>query len=136
MYDFSQPEGHFSVGWGWKNFLWRLEDGKYYLDEETFNRIPAGFFQRDRKGELSYGYTDLILTAEAIKHEAWKLLSYRGLDHLGYFMKDFPDSKQRYEQAVWDSHTSLAAKNRGMTVTELLRLRLSSSTATDQEVVK
>ena len=98
-------------------FFWRIEEGRYFLDGKTFDRITAGLTS------VQYGYTDLILTAEAIKHGAWKLLSRRGLKHIPDFLRDFPDSRERYRRAIWDSHTSLYAKRKGMTVNEFLRMR-------------
>lgn len=121
IYDFSQTNGYFSVLMGEEKFLWKNINGRFYLDEETFNRISAGF-----SNTRTFGYTDLILTREAIRHQAWKLLSYRGLDHLDDFLKDFPESKVEYDKAVWDSHTSLYAKDKGMNHFEMIRERLLS----------
>ncbi len=130
MFDFSQAKGDFVSGWT-EGFMWKLVDGKYYLDEQTFNQISASF--GEAHDFYSFGYTDLILTAEAIKQGAWKLLSYRGLIHLGDFLRQFPDSRARYEQAVWDSHTSLAAKRKGMTNTQFLRMRLFPPSLNNEE---
>ncbi len=115
-YDFEQEKGHFSSA---KDFLWEQKDGRYYLNPETFNKIPESF--RITRA----GYTDLILTAEAIKYKAWKLLSRRGLKHLEDFLNAFSDSRKRYDQAIKDSHTSLYAKGEKMTLSELLRMRVS-----------
>ncbi len=95
-------------------FFWRQEDGKYYLDEKTFNKIKASGF----------GYTDLILTAEAIKNKAWKLLSYKGFKHIEDFLGAFPSAKIKYDQAVWNSHTSLFAKELNLSVNDFLRMRI------------
>jgi len=116
VFDWSQEKGHFSGSE--KKFLWLRKEDRYYFDPQTFNQIPAG----TNAGGL--GYTDLILTAGALRHNAWKILSYVGLKHLEDFLRDFPDVKAEYEKAVWDSHTSLHAKRKGMTVTQLLRERL------------
>lgn len=116
-YDWSQTNGHFSVTPFDNNFIWTKKGELYYLDDETFSRIPAGF------NVLSYGYTDLIITAEAIRHNAWKLLSYIGKRHLCQFFRDFPDSHEKYSRAVWDSHTSLFAKSKNMSVSDFLRFR-------------
>jgi hypothetical protein len=129
MFDFSQTHGTLDYTFGVEGFLWKKVDGKYYLDEETFNRISASFAAGDY---INFGYTDLILTAEAIKHKAWKLLSRRGLDHLDDFFEAFPDSMVRYEKAVWDSHTSLAAKSKNMTITDFLRMRLTPFTIAEE----
>jgi len=120
-YDWSQNEGKFRTIIRNKNcFYWINKNGKYYIDEKSFEIMPAS----SRTSGWVLGYTDLILTAEAVKKKAWKLISYRGLKHLDQFLKDFPDSRLRYERAVWDSHTSLGAKHIGMTVSEFLRFRL------------
>ena len=116
IFDWSQEKGHFSRSE--KKFLWLRKEDRYYFDPQTFHQIPAG----TNAGGL--GYTDLILTAGALRHNAWKILSYRGLEHLQQFLRDFPDVARDYEKAVWDSHTSLHAKRKGMTVTQLLRERL------------
>jgi hypothetical protein len=122
MYDFSQQRGSLYAGIFSKNeFGWIQKDGKYYLDHDTFNNIPASM----SNGGMP-GYTDLILTSEAIKRRAWKLLSYKGRHHLPAFFKKFPEVKVIYEKAVWDSHTSLYAKNEGITTHEFLRTRALS----------
>ncbi|MFH1211919.1 MAG: hypothetical protein V1659_03230, partial [Candidatus Woesearchaeota archaeon] len=100
--------------------LWSMRENRYYFDERTFDLIPASIRSKNRH----YGYTDLVLTREALRHRAWKLLSYKGLCHIDQFLRDFPDARLQYERAVWDSHTSLFAKGAGMTVFELLRMRL------------
>jgi hypothetical protein len=100
------------------DFVWRNDDGRYYLDEKTFDLIPASI----RSG--AFGYTDLVLTSGALKHNAWKILSRNGLKHFEDFLEAFPDIKAEYERAIWDSQTSLSAKMQNMTVSEFLRYRL------------
>lgn len=117
-YSFRQRKGEFSMA---KNFIWEQKKGKYYLSKETYDKIPAGTHV------ILKGYTDLIITAEAVKKKAWKLVSYRGLQHLPKFLKDFPDSYERYKKAVIDGELSTFAKKRGMTITEYLRMRLEKS---------
>jgi hypothetical protein len=118
--NWSQKTGHFIVGClGGNNFLWIQKQGKYYFDKQTFDRIPASF-----GSSLSLGYVDLILTSEAIKHKAWKVLSRRGLQHCPQFLEDFPEAVPRYARAVWDSHTSLSAKMQGMSISNFLRFRM------------
>ncbi len=122
--DFSQTSGQLKADltWGRDNWRWKQVDGKYYLDTGyVFNKIPASFMC---PGSPSLGYHDLILTAEAIRNRAWKLLSYSGVNHLRNFLNRFPSSRERHEKAILDSYTSLFAKSRGMTHTELLRFRL------------
>lgn len=122
MYDFSQSSGRFRIfGDEHRDFIWKNENGRYSLDEETFRRSREGY----RRNPLTlYGYTGLILTAEAIKNKAWKYLSWNGFVHKDALLKLSSSSRRRYEQAVWDSHTSLYAKSKGMAYFELMRLRL------------
>jgi hypothetical protein len=116
-FDFSTSKGNFRMGMeNDADFKWFQEDGKYYFDPETLDHIPPGGAWKNG------GYSGLIATAEAIKQNAWKLLSYLGFKHLDSFLEDFPESRKRYEQAVWDAQTSWCAKQTGMTYTELLRL--------------
>jgi hypothetical protein len=122
IYDWSKEKGNFSGDNGVNNFFWMKSKDKYSLDPKTFDSIPASSGAR-----MYMGYTDLILTAEAIKHEAWKVLSYRGFIYLDWFLKDFSKAKTMYDRAVWDAHTSLFAKSKEMTITELLRLRNQGS---------
>lgn len=70
------------------------------------------------------GYTDLILTVGALRHNAWKVLSRNGRKHLDAFLRGFPDVRADYARAVWDSHTSFYAKSKGMTLFEFLRARI------------
>ncbi len=118
-YNWNQEKGHFGGDLA-SGFLWVKINGKYYLDPVLFDGISAS----SRCYSKFMGYTDLVLTAEAIKHGAWKLFSRHGLDHMDAFLRAFPDVKAEYDRAVWDSHTSLYAKTQGMTVTELLRFRM------------
>jgi hypothetical protein len=115
-YNFGQETGTFSMA---KNFIWDQRKGNYYLSEKTYRQIPVS-------GILEKGYTDLILTAEAIKHQAWKLISYKGLQHLPRFLKEFPDSHKRYEKAVIDGELCMFAMKKGLTTTDYLRLRVEN----------
>ncbi len=119
--DWSKERGHFTCTgpFGGNDFLWLRRQEKYYFDDATFDKISASF-----RCSGSLGYVDLILTGEAIKHRAWKVLSYRGLQHFPQFLKDFPDIIPVYERAVWDSHTSISAKLQKMSVSEFLRFRM------------
>lgn len=117
-FDWGSSKGSFMVLLGRNRFFWEQRDGKYYFDPKSFEVMPAGF------NSGGWGYTDLLLTAFAIRKKAWKILSYRGLDHFDSFVRDFPDVKETYRRAVLDSHTSLYAKRRGMSVKEFLRFRL------------
>jgi hypothetical protein len=120
MFDLSQMKGHFSVTRNENDFLWKCENGRYYLDDETYNLIHSGHFDTGY-----FGYIDLILTSEAIKHRAWKLFGNRGIEnYLDKFLKDFPEVIPRYEKSIWDSHTSIYAKEHQLTHNELIRLRI------------
>jgi len=123
VFDWNVQSGSFYLGpyFNTDTFRWKKKDKKYLLDELTFDLIPASM---NCAGSIGLGYTDLILTAEAIKHNAWKLISYKGRAHLQDFLKDFPDSRAEYERAVWDSHTSLSAKLQGLSVSDFLRFRM------------
>lgn len=96
-------------------FLWKQQDGKYYFDKNSFEKMKSN----------NFGYTDLILTQEAIKNHAWKILSYKGYIYTEQFLKDFPSAKAAYDKAVWDSHTSLHAKKEKMSVSDFLRMRIT-----------
>ena len=115
-YNFGQETGNFSMA---KNFIWEQKEGRYYLSEKTYSRIPIS-------GILQKGYKDLILTAEAIKHKEWKLISCKGLQHLPRFLQDSPDSRKRYENAVIDGELCTFARMKGITITEYLRLRVEN----------
>lgn len=119
-YDWSKREGVISTGmFSEGRYFWKQKRDKYYLDEKTFDFICEGF-----STGLSFGYTDLIMTSEAIKNKAWKLLSYKGFVFIDDFLKDFPISNALYKQAVYDAHFSIFAKNKNMTISDLMRLRL------------
>lgn len=118
--DWTQEGGSFNIGcFGIDTFLWLNKKGKYYLDTQTFDRIPASF-----RSSLSMGYSDLILTAEAIKHKAWKMLSRNGMDYFYQFLDDFPGVAPIHARSVWDAQTSISAKMQGMTYSEFMRHRL------------
>jgi hypothetical protein len=133
VYDFSVTEGRFpESNISIERFGWRMTNGRYYFDETSLDRIPAGGWPlRERK----VGYTDLILTAEVIKKkrqdyivllgENLKDEFYRERDEdITNFLKRFPSSRKRSHLAIWDSHTSIDAKNRGLTNLEFMRRRL------------
>ncbi len=122
-FDWNTSSGSFYLGpyFNTDTFRWKKKGTRYFIDESTFDLIPASM---NCAGSIGLGYTDLILTAEAIKHNAWKLISYKGRAHFQDFLKDFPDSRAEYERAVWDSHTSLSAKLQGLSVSDFLRFRM------------
>lgn len=121
-YNFNQEGGSFNVYRSQGNFLWKFRDGRYFFDPETLNRIPASW---KASGWETIGYTDIVVTAEAIRHGAWKLFSRRGFDYMDDFLRDFPQSQERLEQAIQDSHTLLSAEGRGIPYREALRERLT-----------
>jgi len=124
MYDFSASEGKLYVTYDSKDkYYWKQENKKYYLDKKTFDQIPAG--GQWRKGP----YSSLVLTAEAVKQKAWKLLTYRGDIHTDQFFADFPKSRSIFERAVWDAQTSVSARLQNLSHTEFLRCRLLLSNA-------
>jgi hypothetical protein len=121
IHDFSKTKGVFWISRPAliEYFRWMKRGDRYYLDEEaTYDLVPITM-------PLGIGYVDLITTASALKHNAWKLFSVRGKIHAPAFFNDFPDAFQAYEKAVWDAHTSLYAKGQGMTIRELLIARCS-----------
>jgi hypothetical protein len=119
-YVWSKNKGKISTGLlSDGKYFWKKEKGKYYLDEKTFEILC----EDSRKG-FSFGYTDLVMTSEAINKKAWKLLSYRGFIHIGDFLKDFPSSNLIHKKAVYDLYLSIFAKKNKMTNSELLRYRL------------
>ena len=118
QFNWEQKEGNFSMSSQTRHFFWKQKEGKYYLDEKTFNTLPA----TSTFGGI-LGYTDLILTAEAIKHGAWKVLSYLGMNHTNEFLNKIPKAKKAYDKAVIDSHTSLYAKQNKWTLFDLIRYR-------------
>ena len=129
IFDFSRKSGHFQnrVAEDFPMYKWNQRDGKYYLDKDhMMETTHTGLDQSFETYCQPCGYTDFIVTLEAVRNKAWKLLSYRGLQHLENFFKKWPDAKIAYEKAVIDSHTSLYAKQQGMTHNELLRFRLTA----------
>lgn len=128
IYDWSQEKGKFLLTYFNPNFFWINRDGKYYLDETSFAMIPVGLSEGS---EFELGYTDFILTLEALKHNAWKLLSYRGTKWLPDFLKDFPDSKAAHEKAIWDAYTSFYARDQRMSTSDFLRFRLLGARKVD-----
>jgi hypothetical protein len=118
-FDWTKSNGHFRSGFfGGDNFLWEKKGEKYSLDKRTFDLIPSSI----REGSL--GFTDLILTRGALRHNAWKMLSYKALQHFPQFLNDFPDVRAEYDKAIWDSQNAADAKEKKMTTSELMRKRM------------
>ncbi|MGV8172445.1 MAG: hypothetical protein ACP5OA_07170 [Candidatus Woesearchaeota archaeon] len=130
MFNLNQGEGKISTGAYDSKFYWKKKDDKYYLDKEkTFDNICAAMRFDLKSGifGIELGYTDLILTQEALKHKTYWLLDWRGKNKLPAFIDKYEDSRAKYGLAIWDSHTSLFAKSAGLTHAELLRLRMLGS---------
>lgn len=125
VYDLQTPSGRFcspnKTYRGLENIGWKNVNGRYYFDEETFNRIPEGGCLRNR----NVGYTDIILTAEIVRRKRWDLLDIESTSEAKEsFLKRFPSSKKRVEKAVWDAQTSMFAKEHDLTNLELMHRRL------------
>ncbi len=130
-FNFDQQQGHFYISRSdYKNkpFRWMNNDGKYYLDPKSFELMTEGY-----GATYEFGYTDLVLTAEAIRLKAWKLFSNRGRMHLPQLFEEFPDTKKRYESAVINAWMSGNEKRRlesgkldsPMTNAEFMRTKLT-----------
>jgi len=106
-----------------KGFGWRLENGRYYLNIEN---LPGIYQYLAWKMESQSGYTDLIVSAEALKLKAWKMFSYHGYERARteIFLRAFPKAARAHAGAVWDAYTSDYARAKGMNITEFLRMRL------------
>ncbi len=123
MYDWSPESGEIWTGNADNQFRWLRKQDGYFLDEQWVRDNVS------RKGVRlleTYDWADLILTAEAIRTKFWKVLQRRGLEHMDEFLETHPEVKERYAEAIWDSHTSLFAKQKRMTHTELIRMRLEA----------
>jgi hypothetical protein len=120
-YDWEKEEGTFREIGNW--FIWEKCSGKYFLSKKTLEKIPASSRSNNQKSN-SYGYSDLVLTAQAIKHHAWKLFSERGNKHKEQLLRSIPRAQRAMERAIWDAQTSEYAKEEGMTTTEFLKFRL------------
>lgn len=124
VWDFSQTHGKFNIhemSLRESAFYWRMKDGKYYLDEKTFDEIPLHW---DWRRNWLLGYTDLKLTASAVRTKFWKVLGNYGRDVKRLMFAAHPETEKEYEKAVWDGETSLLAKRAGWTHNELMRFRL------------
>ncbi|MFH1212391.1 MAG: hypothetical protein V1659_05715, partial [Candidatus Woesearchaeota archaeon] len=67
-FNWDEKHGHFRINpfRAEHNFLWSMRENRYYFDERTFDLIPASIRSKNRH----YGYTDLVLTREALRHRA------------------------------------------------------------------
>ncbi|MFB6075792.1 MAG: hypothetical protein ABEK17_01475 [Candidatus Aenigmatarchaeota archaeon] len=140
IFDWFQDRGNFrdtNNKFHPSKFIWKQADGKYYLDEETFEEIPVSWAvsNMDEENKDMYGayvgYTDFIITLEGLKRKAWKLFVSGGMQHLKDFFKDYPEAKREHERAVWDFYSSEHAKEKDMSNKDLLRYRLMNDWAED-----
>lgn len=126
VFDFTVNQGRFrESNIGIESFGWKSINGRYYFDELSFDRIPEGGSIREK----GVGYTDLVITAEVVKKKQTGMIggSFRDWyneDKLENFLKRFPSSRKRVDLAIWDAHTSIYAKQNGLSHLELIRLRL------------
>jgi len=133
MYDFSKNEGVFSyppklVDHNFKEgFKWHQKEGKYFLEIENLRGFSKFFNERDF--HFQSGYTDLVVTSEALKRKAWKMFTFHAYEEerTKLFFREFPEANEVYERAVWDAYTSEGAIENKMSVNEFLRFRLLSS---------
>lgn len=129
LFDFSQTEGSFrDLHRADQLYRWTCKNGKYYFEFERMRDTVdvTSFSESIRRYREPCSYTDFIVTFEAVRKKAWKMLSYCGLQHRDNFFKKWSDAQRIYERALWNSFTSLAAKTQKMTHTEFMRMRLES----------
>ena len=121
IYDWTKEKGEFynrSFHEKISEFYWVKKGDRYYLDDKTFNLIPECY-------NRMWGYTNFVMTAEAIKHNYWKVLSYAGfVDYFDEFLKKYPGAREANERAVWDAYTSRYARDNKLTNIEFLRRRI------------
>lgn len=102
-------------------FKWYMKDGKYYFDPKSFNVMPMVNNRKMRPYDIGknrqLGYTDLILTAEAVRMGAWKVLSRHGDQYLDEFLSKCPESYKRYQRAVWDAFVYQDYRKRNLHLT-------------------
>ncbi len=131
MYDWSMEEGVFSAPMMLRNhnqmkkLIWRQDNGRYHLDIEPIPPITK-FGNKIPNLETQSGYTDLIVSSEALKLKAWKMFVFHAYERerTELFLKTFPQAAEAHAKAVWDGYTSEYAKMNEMTINEFLRFRL------------
>jgi len=121
QYQWNQRAGIFHLGdrHGSDDFTWCQEGDRYYFDLNTYDQIPISLADSGK-----YGFTDLLMTVEAIKLGAWKVLSNKGFKFLGEFMERYPDVLEIWKRGVYDWGISMYAKSVGMSTRDMLRFRL------------
>jgi hypothetical protein len=147
IYNFSQKTGILYPSrklWKESIFMWKKDEERYYLDlaHLSANISPNSLYARDARqhsdgcanGEIDswyhegetgpYSLSDLVLTCEALRRRQWDVLRYVGFRHdFTDFIYSNEKTLRRYEQAVFDSETSVFARKQGWTYTELLMNR-------------
>lgn len=121
LFDFSTESGHL---WAERSeeFRWFQRKATYYLDEQyMYDNLSSG-----RRYSYSFDWTDVVLTREAVRKKSWGAALWVNRDRKELLLKTYPDIIPAYEQAIWDSHTSLFCKRRNLTYTQLLRLCLGT----------
>ncbi len=112
LFNLGQERGRLYVGHPFGIFLrWFKKSQGYYLD--TKHLLEMEKLSHDKISPDSI-YTSIILTAEAIKHKEWEMVSYASGDErdgiLAQFLMAHPDSKIRHDNQLiqfWDSKNAL-----------------------------
>jgi hypothetical protein len=139
-----------------RQFMWKKEEDRYYLDLDFLraNLSPNSLYARDARNHSDgctggvhdrwyhkdeagcYSLSDLVLTCEALRRRQWDVFRYVGFRHdFTDFIYSNEETLRRYEQAVFDSETSVFARKQGWTYTELLMNRaLWRATSQEREM--
>jgi hypothetical protein len=107
LFDATVPHGTF-VG-TFHQVPWRQRDGRYWLELDDLEE---------------HTFSSLVITAEAIRAQAWNLLCYDGARHVERFLTDVPVARQAHDRAVAAWWLSSYARQQRLTHTALLRLGL------------
>jgi hypothetical protein len=94
-----------------KNIKWEKINNKYYLQ----NNLEES------------DYTSIIITSEAIRKKMWGLFQFHGYCLTQKFLIENEESYNKYNQAIIDYEISEYAKEKKLTNTDLLRLRLENN---------
>lgn len=94
-----------------KNIRWRQKNGKYYLLQDCLSEE---------------NYSDIVITAEAIRKKKWGLFQFHGYCLTQKFLVENEDSDYAHQKAILDYWLSRYGKLNNMTNTELLRYRLET----------
>lgn len=116
VFDWTQSSGTFHHN-GWCDWKWNRRGDKYFLSETPPKNPP---FSAESM------YTSIVITAEAIKAQAWNIFGLYGYNHTWRFLVDHPKAYDVYTRAVQNWWLSKQAESRGETNSALLRKRLES----------